>query len=119
MFAREITDGLTSLVKQLDEAVKKNEEKKMAVFVVLLTDDPDAGEAKLKELAKKEGITNTPLTVFDGAAGPTSYKVAKDADVTILMWLKLKVEANHAFAKDKLDKESIAKVLEDTSKILR
>ena len=47
----------------------------MRAFVVLLTDDPDAAEEKLKELAEKHGIENTPLTIFDGEAGPPKYKI--------------------------------------------
>ena len=41
MFARELTDDLASMVKKLDAVVEKNEEKKkMAGFVVLLSEDP-------------------------------------------------------------------------------
>ena len=36
IFTRSITDDLTSLVKQIDEQVAKNEDKKMASFVILL-----------------------------------------------------------------------------------
>ncbi len=118
VFAREITDNLASLVKQLDTVVGENEGKNMAGFVVLLTEDPDADEAKLKQLAEKHGIKNIPLTVFDGSAGPPNYKIAKDADVTVHMWVGLEVKANHAFAKGKLDKDASAKVVADTAKIL-
>jgi hypothetical protein len=73
---------------------------------------------KLEELAKKEGIKNVPLTIFDGEAGPGSYKIAKDADVTVLMWKNTKVQANHAFAKGKLNEKGIKAVVEDTKSIL-
>ena len=42
IFTRKITDDLTSLVKRIDETVEKNKKRKMAAFVVLLSDDPDA-----------------------------------------------------------------------------
>lgn len=118
IFAREITDALTGLVKEVDTVVGKNKDKKMAAFVVLLSDDPDAAEPKLKELAKKHGIKNTPLTVFDGIAGPERYKIAKEADVTVLMWTRQKVAVNHAFRKGDLKKASIKEIVADTSKIL-
>ncbi len=118
IFAREITDDLTSLVKQVDTLVAKNKDKNMAAFVVLLSDDPDAAEPKLKEFAKKHKIKNTPLTVFDGVAGPRNYKIAKDADVTVLMWSRQKVKVNHAFRKGILNKVSIKKIVADTAKIL-
>ena len=119
IFAREITDDLASLVKQVDEKVGANKDKKMASFVVVLSEDPAANEAKLKELAKKEGIKNVPLTTFADSAGPESYKVSKDAEVTVLLWVGLKVKANHAFAPGKLDKDGIKAVLDDTAKILQ
>ncbi len=118
IFTREITDDLTSLVKEIDKKVGENKDQRMAAFVVLLSDDPDADEKKLQELADKHKIKNVPLTIFDGLAGPPRYKIAKDAAVTVMQWRGLSVKANAAFAKEKLDKKGIAKVLKDTEKIL-
>jgi hypothetical protein len=119
IITRKLTGDLASLVKQVDEKVGANKDKKMASFVVVLSEDPAANEAKLKELAKKEGIKNVPLTTFADSAGPESYKVSKDAEVTVLLWVGLKVKANHAFAPGKLDKDGIKAVLDDTAKILQ
>jgi hypothetical protein len=119
IFARELTDDLASLVKQVDEQVGNNKNKQMAAFFVLLAEDEDAAKGKLEELAKKHDIKNVPLTVFDGTAGPPDYKIAKDADVTVLLWKKQTVAANHAFAKKGLDKKGIDTVVADTSKILQ
>ena len=109
---------MTSLVKEIDAKVAENKDKKMRAFVVLLTEDADAANKQLAELAEKHGIKGTPLTVFDSVAGPNNYKIAKDADVTVLLWNKRIVRANHAFAKDKLDKDGIKAVVADVSKIL-
>ena len=119
IFTRSITDDLTSLVKQIDDQVAQNEDKKMASFVILLSNDPDADEAKLKTLAEKAGIKHVPLTIFDGIAGPPNYKIAEDAEVTVLHWLERKTVVNHAFAKGKLDKEGIKKVVDATAEILK
>ena len=118
IFARRITEDLTSLVKQIDELVAKNKDKKMSAFVVLLSNDVDGAEGALKKLAAAKGIKTTPLTVFEGVAGPPNYKIAKDADVTVLMWKRQQVMVNHAFGKDDLSKKSIAAVVKDTGKIL-
>jgi hypothetical protein len=118
IFAREITDNLASLVKQIDEQVGKNQSKQMSAFVVLLTEDPDEAASKLEALAKAQGIKNVPLTLFDGEAGPPSYKIARDADVTVLMWKGQKVRVNHAFAKDGLNPKSVETIVADTTKIL-
>ena len=118
IFTRSLTDDLASLVKQIDDKVGENKDKKMAAFVILLSDDPDADEPKLKALKEKHGIKHTPLTILDGIAGPPKYNVAEDADLTVLVWLEKSVKANHALAKGKLDKEGIKKIVESTSTIL-
>lgn len=118
IFTRSVDDKVASLIKNIDKQVGKNSEKQMKAFVVLLTDDPDAAEPKLAELAKKNKIKNVPLTVFDGIAGPPSYKLKKDAEVTVLMWNKSRVKANHGFAKGGLDAKAVKTVSAETKKIL-
>ncbi len=119
VFARELTDDLASLVKQLDAVVGENKDKKMAGFVVLLSENPDADEAKVKAFAEKHGIKNLPLTMFDGVAGPPSYMLAKEADVTVLMWVKHEVKVNQAFGKGGLTASAVKQVVANTAKILK
>lgn len=91
----------------------------MAAFVVVLAEDADSVAPKLEELAKQQGIKNVPLTIFDGESGPGNYKIAKDADVTVLMWKGLSVKSNHAYAKGGLDDKAIKSVIADTPSILK
>lgn len=119
VFTRTLDDNVTNLIKNIDKQVGKNSDKNMRAFVVLLTDDPDAARPKLVELAKKNKIKNVPLTIFDGIAGPPSYKLQKDAQVTVLMWKKHRVKANHGFAKGTFNKKSVKSVAADTKKILQ
>jgi hypothetical protein len=118
VFARELTDDLASLVKQLDAVVGKNEEKQMTGFVVLLSEDPDADEKKIVAFAEKNGIKHLPLTIFDGVAGPPGYNLAEEADVTMHFWVKKEVKVNHAFAKGDLTAAAIKQAVADTAKIL-
>jgi hypothetical protein len=119
IFARDVDDKVASLVKEVDAVVGKNkEEKKMAAFVVLLSDEPDAQTDKLKKVAEKQQIKDTPLTTFEGTAGPPEYKIAKDAEVTVMMWVDGKVKVNQTVKKADLNKEKIAAIVKDTSKIL-
>ena len=110
---------MASLVKQVDETVAKNESKDMRAFLVVLTEDADAVEPKLKEMAEKQGIKKVPLTIFEGSSGPSSYKISKDADLTVLMWKGLKVQANHALEKGKLDAKGVTAIVDDTKTILK
>ena len=118
IFTREMTPEVVALVKKIDGVVGENGEKKMAAFVTVLTNDPDKDEAKLKEIAKKEGLKNVPLTVFDGVAGPEDYKIAEKADVTVMMWVGSNVKVNYAFAKGELKADNTKAIIADTKKIL-
>src|SRR4051794_5631750 len=111
IFAREINDPLTSLVKKLDAEVAKSN-KKMGAFVVLLTDDEKA-EKKLKDMVEKEKIKHVSLATLENSAGPPAYKVAKDADVTVVLYKAHKVEANHAFKKGELNDKGVESVIGD------
>ncbi len=119
IFTRSLTDNLASLVRQVDKNVADHKDEKLAGFVVLLTDDPDKAEAELKAFAKKHEIKNVPLTYFDGVAGPTSYKVAKEADVTVNLWVGKSSKANHAFKGDGLSEDAVAAIIADIPKVLK
>ena len=117
IFTRKMDDNVKELVKQIDKVVGENKGDKMAAFVVLLSDEPESQEATLKATAKDEGIVNTPLTTFENSKGPRKYRISEDAEVTVMMWVD-DVKVNHAFPAGKLDKDSIKKIVSDTSRIL-
>lgn len=116
IFAREISDGLTSLVKQIDAATAKHADCSMGSFVVFCSDD-ESLENRLKELADKEQLKHIVLAI-DNPAGPRGYKLAKDADVTVVLYNKHTVKANHAFRKGELKEGDIARIVADLAKIL-
>lgn len=120
IFTRSLDGHLASLVKKIDSQAGsyKGGKKPLRSFVVYLTDDPDAAEGKLKEFATKNGIKNIPLTIFDGVSGPPKYKIAKEADLTVLLWKKQKVEANHAYGTGQFDAKGVEAVVKDLPKIL-
>ena len=116
IFAREISDNLTSLVKKIDEATAKNSSCSMGSFVVFCSDD-EALPKKLKELAKTQGLKKLVLTV-DNPAGPEGYDIAKEADVTVVLYTNKKVKANRAFKKGELKAKDIDAIVADVAKIL-
>jgi hypothetical protein len=116
IFAREISPSLTSLVKKIDAETGKNSGKKMGSFVVFCNDNPSL-EGQLKELAEKEKLKDLVLSV-DNPAGPKGYKIAQEADVTVILYTKRKVVSNFAFKKGELKDGDIDKILKDLPKIL-
>ncbi len=115
VFTRRLTDDLTGLVKKIDDTVAKNADKKMAAFVVYMSDEPDSAETKLKGIATSMKIAKTPLTTFETSEGPDSYKISRDADVTVMLWNNSKVAATYAFSKDKISDKDIEKIVADAA----
>ena len=109
IFAREVNDHLTGLVKRIDERLdetmtRQKRANRLGVFVVLCTDDA-AMRQKLKELADNGGLKQVVLSTFQNAGGPPRYKVARDADLTVAVYKdNNKVSANFALVKGLLDK---------------
>ncbi len=118
IFAKEMTDEVAALTKELDSVVAKNRDQKMAGFVVLLADDPSKAEASLKKAAEKNKIEQLPLTTFKGTEGPKGYKINSKADVTVMMWVEGTVKVSEGFNKGELSKDAISKVVSETKQIL-
>jgi hypothetical protein len=116
VFAREVSDPLTSLVKQIDAATVENSKKRMGSFVVFLSDEEGLKD-KLKKLATGSHLKQTVLSI-DNPAGPKGYHVAKDADITVVLYAKHTVKSNYAFHKGELNDEAIARIVADIPQIL-
>ncbi|HKI37979.1 MAG TPA: hypothetical protein VKA46_39360 [Gemmataceae bacterium] len=116
VFARECSEPVKKLIKELDAATVKNSDANMGSFFVFLSDD-EGMEKKLQSLAKKDDLKKTVLTL-DNKTGPEKYNIAKDADVTVVLYKERKVVANYAFKKGQMKDKDVDKVLADLPKIL-
>ena len=118
VFAKELTDEVAQLSKELDGVVAKNRDQKMAGFVVLMSENPEKSASALTECAQKHKISQMPLTTFKGLEGPEGYKINSKADVTVMMWVDGKVKVSHGLNKSDLNKDTIAKLVSETKTIL-
>lgn len=100
----------------MDEATVKNKKKDMGSFVIFL-DKSDEKEKKVKALGEKTGVKETVLAL-DNPAGPKGYNIAKEADVTILLYVDRKVKANFVFEKGKMTAADVEKIMKELPKIL-
>ena len=116
VFAREIDDNLTRLIKKVDEATALNKKKAMGSFVVFLNKTEDM-EKRVKELAGKQGLKDIVLAL-DNPTGPKGYGIAKQAGVTILLYVDYTVRANFAFPKGRMTAADVDRVLRELPKIL-
>jgi quercetin dioxygenase-like cupin family protein len=117
IFARQVNESVLELTKRLDGETAKNKKARMGSVAVFLSDDESLPDA-LNALAKKEGIKTVPLTVLHNPVGPTRYEIAKEADVTVVLYVRNKVVANHAFRKGELTSNATDAIIADVRKIL-
>ena len=115
IFARESTPELKALVKKLDAACAKNSDCKMGSFVVFCSDDAGIEDAA-KKLAKDTDLKKVVLSI-DNAAGPKGYKVSKDADVTVVLYVDRTVKANYSFKKGEMKDTDVDAVIKALPKI--
>jgi hypothetical protein len=118
VFARTPNAGLGKLVKNLDSAVSENKAADMRGWVTFLNKSDDGFEDKVVEWGRVHAIKTMPLGLFDDADGPPSYKLAKDADVTVLLFTKQKVVANFAFRAGELNDDRIKEVMKAVPEIV-
>jgi hypothetical protein len=117
VFAREATPAVAKLLKQLDDATVKNNSAEMGSYAVFCS-DKDGLDKALTKLAADQKLTKLILSI-DNPAGPEKYKIAKEAEVTVLLYREFEVKANHAFRAGELNDAAITKVVADVSKIVK
>jgi hypothetical protein len=115
VFGRGITDPLARLTKKLDAEVGKNKAARLRAVLVILRDDANT-ERTLKEFGERQGIEKVSLALMPD--GPKLYQLSRQADVTVVVYNRYKVEANHAFRKGELNDKAIETILADVSKVV-
>jgi hypothetical protein len=115
VFARKTSEPLASLVKQIDEKIGEN--GKLKSFVVIVPKKGENPAEDLRKLADTAGIKHVPLTIGESPDGPPDYEIARDADITVLMWNRQKVKVNHAF-KGELTEKDVRAIVADLPKLL-
>jgi hypothetical protein len=118
VFARGLSEPLGKLVVALDKAVEDHKSADLRAWVTLLSNDQPKLDPEVVVWAKKYAVRRVPLGIFEDADGPPSYRLGKDAEVTILMFVKQKVAANFAFRAGELTEEKIKDVMNSLPKIV-
>jgi hypothetical protein len=116
VFAREVTPALRTLVQQLEKATAAHADCELSACVIVCNETPGIADV-LGEMVRQDQLKNVILAVTK-TAGPESYKLAADADVTVLLYSHTTVAANHSYRKGELNAEQINAVVADVAKIV-
>jgi hypothetical protein len=128
----EFSPGVVKLLQGLNAAVVKNERARLHSFGVLLDskladvvkddDDREAMRPVIDQLDKAAGLNNGEhvALALDSADDVKAYKLADEAEATVILYRDQKVVANHAFQKGQLDDKAVEAILKDgVSKLVR
>lgn len=119
VFARTLSEPLGKLAAGLDKAVTDHKAANLRAWVTFLANDETALNPQVVRWGQKHAIRNVPLGVFEDVVGPPAYRLASDADVTVILFVKRKVVANFAFRAGELTEERVAEVMKAVPGILK
>jgi hypothetical protein len=111
IFARTPNDALGKLAAGIDKAVAEHKAAELRSWITFLSDESKDLEDKVVKWGRTHGLRGMDLGIFEDADGPPSYKLARDADVTVILYVKRRVIADFAFRDGELTEERIAEVL--------
>lgn len=117
IFARELNESVTDLVHQIDQRVTEKADQNLSAFLVVVGDDPAIVRPELHRIQVSEHIHNTPLTIFEDAAGPPGYGLSPSAKIQVMMWNNEGVKLNKTLASHPTQAE-ISDLIEQTSLIV-
>jgi hypothetical protein len=118
VFARTLSDSLGKLAARLDRTLAENRATELRGWVTVLAAEEASATPDVVTWARKHAIRTVPLAVFEDPLGPPSYRLSKDADVTVLLSVKQKVQRNFAFRPGELNEERIAEIVKAIPDIL-
>ena len=116
IFARAPPPQLVGLLERIDAATAAHGNESMGSCAIFCNDAEEL-PGRLAQLAKQSKLNHIILGTF-AAAGPTRYKIAEDADVTVLLYTHGTVKANHSFKRGELSEASIGTIMADVPLIL-
>ena len=119
IFARSLGDTLGKLAHGVDKALGQHKDSDLRAWITFLYEDESSMNGKIQKWAQKHAVGSVPLAVFEDVGGPPAYKLARDADVTVLLSVNQKVVTNFAFREGELTEARIEEVLKSVSALVK
>ncbi len=118
VFARTLSEPLGKLVHRIDRALPEHKAVDLRAWVTVLGEDQVALDPKVVKWAKEHAVSNVAVGVFEDVTGPPSYRLARDADVTVMLSVRQKVIANFAFRAGELNDARADEVMKALPRII-
>ncbi|MCI0457200.1 MAG: hypothetical protein L0Z62_09500 [Gemmataceae bacterium] len=124
IFAREVSDPLTSLVRTIDKQLQQSSARRqggnrLGVHVVFCSDDPGL-QQQLQNLIAKEGLKHIAISLSaNKSQGPPRYRVAREAGLTVVVYEnRSRVAANYVLDSEDLTADRTNDILKSLRKVL-
>lgn len=111
VFARSSSDTFGQFLQQLDRDFSKYQNAKLHAWVTFVGVPQQAKDAEISSWSKKLGLRYIPLGICEDEAGPPSYHLNRDADLTILLVKQNKVVHNLAFRQNAFNEADAKKAI--------
>ena len=117
VFARALSDPLGKLAQRMDKSLETYKKADLRGWITFLADDQSNLDPKVIAWGQQHAVRNLPLGVFEDVVGPPSYRLAAEADVTVLVFVKQKVVANFAFRAGELNDSKTEEIMKALPRI--
>lgn len=113
VFARSLSLQLGKLLSGLDAAMGKQQQQKdrLQAWMTMLDDGKDDLDGRIVAFSKTHAIRHMPLGAFTDSDGPPAYRLSREADVTVILFVQRKVTASFAFRAGELTDQAIEQIL--------
>lgn len=118
VFARTPSESLGKLAAQLDRALTEHKAAELRAWVTFLSNDQTSLDRELVRWSQQHSLKSLPVGCFEDAGGPPSYKLARDADVTVILFARRKVQANFAFRSGELTDDAVKQIVQAVPPLL-
>lgn len=108
VFGRSLDGATGKLLAALDAETATRQAAGFKSWFTQLADVADLDA--LSKYAQKHGLKAVTVGAYEDADGPPAYKVSRDAEVTVLVYVKRKVVANFALKSGELTEAKLAEV---------
>ena len=112
VFARNPSESLAKLARKLDKARAMHKDVELRSWITFLGKDHQTFDRVLLDWSKQHGLKSLTVGSFKEDDGPPTYQVAPEADVTVVLFVKKKVQATFGFRAEELTEDAGKRVLD-------
>ncbi len=110
VFARSLSKELGPLATQIDKAIGAHKAADLHGWMTFLKADQLKFDQQLVQWSQEHILSRLPLGIFEDEGGPPSYRLNRDADITVLVCNKQKVVHNFAFRAGELNDSRLKEI---------